>query len=192
MAAERTSCAVVQRTSGLLLPIVRLYSPKDEWDCRIAPIIPPFHVMEGKWRGKWKLVARWVFQTRGRNEERREREEKTAIIPSGAISEAVETNGRYRKPIRINRDPEIWFRSNTKLFLGRWRRKRKRKKGRKGGSRRENPSSNRKFVSRFVSRREFDACRIMKRGWSGIGVEKRLKVGSRNNWNEELNYPGAR
>lgn len=89
--------------------------------------------MEGKWRGKWKLVARWVFQTRGRNEERREREEKTAIIPSGAISEAVETNGRYRKPIRINRDPEIWFRSNTKLFLGRWRRKRKRKKRKKRG-----------------------------------------------------------
>lgn len=43
-------------------------------------------------------------------EEEKERErEKTAIIPSGAISEAVETNGRYRKPIRINRDPEIWF-----------------------------------------------------------------------------------
>lgn len=67
-----------------------------------------------------------------RERERREREEKTAIIPSGAISEAVETNGRYRKPIRINRDPEIWFRRNTKLFLGRWRRKRKRKKE-KGG-----------------------------------------------------------
>lgn len=72
-----------------------------------------------------------MFQTRGRNEERREREEKTAIIPSGAISEAVETNGRYRKPIRINRDPEIWFRRNTKLFLE--EEKKKKKKEEKGG-----------------------------------------------------------
>lgn len=73
------------------------------------------------------------------------------------------------------------FEGIQSFFWGGGGGKEKEKKGRKGGSRRENPSSNRKFVSRFVSRREFDACRIMKRGWSGIGVEKRLKVGSRNN-----------
>ena len=116
MAAERTSCA-----------------PAYEWT-------PPPLLYSPEWM---RLLYRAYNSPLLRNGRKVERKMEVGVWNTGkkrgesAFSEAVETNGRYREPIRINR--EIWFWRECKAFFA-------------GQRKRGDPCSNRKFVSRFASR----------------------------------------
>lgn len=94
MAAERTSCA-----------------PAYEWT-------PPPLLYSPEWM---RLLYRAYNSPLLRNGRKVERKMEVGVWNTGkkrgesAFSEAVETNGRYREPIRINR--EIWFRRECKAFF---------------------------------------------------------------------------
>lgn len=94
MAAERTSCA-----------------PAYEWT-------PPPLLYSPEWM---RLLYRAYNSPLLRNGRKVERKMEVGVWNTGkkrgesAFSEAVETNGRYREPIRINR--EIWFWRECKAFF---------------------------------------------------------------------------